>query len=201
MNVALIFKYWKFLRRRDFYELSFPDFSLPHFRKRFHADLVNRLNESVTASHRKQEKSRNVDDSDDEKPMGGNGNSGSPSDPGTEESSSLYKQGKLLTDATCAPSDIVYPRDICVGIRTSHNSSLIQSCLRFVLGPGTFLKDNCHCYRIVQLLFLSLNKKLEECVLSWYKKLVFFMKIFPVKKGKHVLVTTYAIFLAKIKCI
>lgn len=86
--------------------------SLTHFRKRFHADLVNQLNESITASHRKQEKSRDVDDSDDEEPMGGNGNSGSPSDPGTKKSSSLYKQGKLLIDATCAPSDIAYPTDI-----------------------------------------------------------------------------------------
>ena len=87
--------------------------SLTHFRKRFHADLVNQLNESITASHRKQEKPQDADDSDDEGTMGGNGNSGSqPSDPGAKESSSLYKQGKLLIDATCAPSDIAYPTDI-----------------------------------------------------------------------------------------
>lgn len=88
----------------------FHSSSLTHFRKRFNADLVNQLNESITAAHRKP---TNPQDSDDDNPMGGNGNSAV--DTGTshpEEEASVYKQGKLLIDATCAPSDIAYPTDI-----------------------------------------------------------------------------------------
>ncbi|GKV68543.1 hypothetical protein NCCP2716_10410 [Sporosarcina sp. NCCP-2716] len=32
--------------------------------------------------------------------------------PDTKEDASVYKQGKLLIDATCAPSDFAYPTDI-----------------------------------------------------------------------------------------
>ncbi|WP_251672118.1 MULTISPECIES: IS5 family transposase, partial [unclassified Sporosarcina] len=87
--------------------------SLTHFRKRFNTDLVNQLNESITSSQRKRENPQDSDDSDDDEPMGGNGNCAATSTilvPG--DSSPVYKQGKLLIDATCAPSDIAYPTDI-----------------------------------------------------------------------------------------
>ncbi len=86
--------------------------SLTHFRKRFNVDLVNQLNESVTAARRKPTNPKDSDDQDDE-PKGGNGSPASKLESSNpKEEATVYRQGKLLIDATCAPSDIAYPTDI-----------------------------------------------------------------------------------------
>lgn len=94
-------------------EPPFHASSLTHFRKRFNVDLVNQLNESITAAHRKPVKPKDSDDSDDNEPKGGNESAATrPESSHPKEESPVYKQGKLLIDATCAPSDIAYPTDI-----------------------------------------------------------------------------------------
>lgn len=94
-------------------EPPFHTSSLTHFRKRFNVHLVNQLNESITAAHRKPAKRKDSDGPDDDEPKGGNespAESPEPSHP--KEEAPVYKQGKLLIDATCAPSDIAYPTDV-----------------------------------------------------------------------------------------
>jgi IS5 family transposase len=67
-----------------------------HFRKRFPADVLNRVNEVIV---QKAVKKSGKDDND--KPAGGSGSIDEPSN-----------KGKLLMDATCAPADIAFPTDL-----------------------------------------------------------------------------------------
>jgi len=67
-----------------------------HFRKRFPADVLHRINEVIVE---KAVKKSGKDGND--KPSGGSGSNEKPS-----------KKGKLLMDATCAPADITYPTDL-----------------------------------------------------------------------------------------
>lgn len=87
--------------------------SLTHFRKRFNVHLVNQLNESITAAHRKPAKPKDSNDSDDDEPKGQTGSEATVTESShPKKEPPVYKQGKLLIDATCAPSDIAYPTDI-----------------------------------------------------------------------------------------
>lgn len=94
-------------------EPPFHASSLTHIRKRFNVDLVYQLNESITAAHRKPVKPKDSDGSDDDEPKVGNESAAMrPESSHPKEEALVYKQGKLLIDATCAPSDIAYPTDI-----------------------------------------------------------------------------------------
>ncbi|GKV65538.1 MULTISPECIES: IS5 family transposase [unclassified Sporosarcina] len=109
--------------------------SLTHFRKRFNVNLVNQLNESITAAHRK---SANPDDSDDEEPMDENGTSSMKTEAQRpEETAPVYKQGKLLIDATCAPSDIAYPTDIGLLNRAREKLERMIDTLHAERPPGS----------------------------------------------------------------
>lgn len=84
--------------------------SLTYFRKRFSLDMVNQLNDSIAAAHRKKE---DPQDPNDDNSTGGNGSHSEGSEMSTStEGQPLERQGKLLIDATCAPSDISFPTDI-----------------------------------------------------------------------------------------
>ena len=67
-----------------------------HFRKRFPADVLNRVNEVIVE---KAVKKSGKDDND--KPESGGGSKKKPTN-----------KGKLLMDATCAPADIAFPTDL-----------------------------------------------------------------------------------------
>lgn len=67
-----------------------------HFRKRFPADVINRVNEVIV--QKAVEHSKKDDDDDQDKMSGSN--------------EKLSNQGKLLMDATCAPADINFPTDL-----------------------------------------------------------------------------------------
>lgn len=82
--------------------------SMTHFRKRFNVELINELNELIALEQRGKDES----DDDDEPPNEENYTPTEPSTPSSSESVSNPNQGKLLLDATCAPSDITYPTDI-----------------------------------------------------------------------------------------
>ena len=85
---------------------------MTHFRKRFNADLINDLNERIVQKQQKtssQKRSKN-DPPDNDGGTSSSGSSSSSTQPKNGQSS--LNQGKLLVDATCAPSDITYPTDI-----------------------------------------------------------------------------------------
>src|SRR5690625_1753321 len=90
-------------------EAPFDASSMTHFRKRFDADFINDLNESIVQKQQEtssQKRSKNdPPDNDGDTPS-----SGSSTQPKRGQSS--LNQGKLLLDATCAPSDITYPTDV-----------------------------------------------------------------------------------------
>lgn len=65
-----------------------------HFRKRFSADIISRINESVT-KRALQSSASSKEKTDDDENGGGTSN-----------------RGKLLVDATCAPADISFPTDL-----------------------------------------------------------------------------------------
>ncbi|MBO0587579.1 MULTISPECIES: IS5 family transposase [unclassified Sporosarcina] len=86
----------------------FHSSSMTHFRKRFNGELINELNESLVLTQRKKDEKV----PDDEPPNGGGHTSEEPNSSSSMESVLPPNQGKLLLDATCAPSDITYPTDI-----------------------------------------------------------------------------------------
>ena len=69
-----------------------------HFRKRFSADVLNRLNEVIVKKVVRTTKK------DDGKGVGGSA--------GEEVNPKKGNQGKLLMDATCVPADITFPTDL-----------------------------------------------------------------------------------------
>lgn len=70
-----------------------------HFRKRFPADTINRVNEMIATTAMEQTKDKSKSNKNDKnKPSSGS------SGPGNK--------GKLLVDATCAPEDITFPTDL-----------------------------------------------------------------------------------------
>ncbi|TRM11407.1 IS5 family transposase [Lentibacillus cibarius] len=97
-------------------EAPFDASSMTYFRKRFDADLINDLNERIVQAQQTKstQKRSNQNSSDDDH------HDGPPSAQGSGENKPIAEnkkkptsnQGKLLLDATCAPSDIAYPTDI-----------------------------------------------------------------------------------------
>jgi len=98
-----------FIGLHEFQEKEpFDASSMTHFRKRFDAGFINEISEVIV---RKQQASTSKQ-SENEPPDGDAGTL--PVDGSTESSmeGEPYRQGKLMLDATCAPSDITYPTDI-----------------------------------------------------------------------------------------
>lgn len=90
-------------------ETPFHASSMTHFRKRFDVGFINELNESIVSEQRKKNKKKD----DDHEPPTGDGQAPEKPDASSSSESVLPpNQGKLLIDATCAPSDITYPTDI-----------------------------------------------------------------------------------------
>jgi len=82
-------------------ELPFASSLITHFRKRFSADVLNKVNEKIALAdgHEKND--------DDDDPPSSNGGSSLYDDEGVD----CKKSGKLILDATCTPADIQYPTD------------------------------------------------------------------------------------------
>lgn len=77
-------------------EAPFVSSQITHFRKRFGADILNRVNEAI-AKHEKN----------DDEPKGGSGKESDNQD----NKIKTTNHGKLILDATCTPADIQYPTD------------------------------------------------------------------------------------------
>jgi hypothetical protein len=91
-----------------------------HFRKRFPADVLNRVNEVIVA---KAVKESGKDDEDKQSTDGG-----SPDKPSNK--------GKLLMDATCAPADITFPTDLKLLNTAREKSETIIDILHKQRGKG-----------------------------------------------------------------
>lgn len=83
--------------------------SMTHFRKRFDPDFINEINEHIVQKHQESESAKNDSSGDDD---GTPPSSDSTSNSKPNQESKKAHQGKLLLDATCAPSDIAYPTDV-----------------------------------------------------------------------------------------
>lgn len=101
-----------FIGLQSFQEKApFDASSMTHFRKRFSADFINNLNERIVQAQRKSASSKRPDnDSSDDDDDHGTPPSGSEINGHSKEQNT--HQGKLMLDATCAPSDIAYPTDL-----------------------------------------------------------------------------------------
>lgn len=94
-----------------------------HFRKRLSSETMSEINEMITGVKR-EEKSDEKNNSDDEDPEPKN-------------------NGKLLVDASCAPSDIRYPNDVSLLNEARENTEKIIDRLCKVRGekkPRTYRK-------------------------------------------------------------
>jgi len=94
-----------------------------HFRKRLSSETMSEINEMITGVKR-EEKSDDKNNSDDEDPEPKN-------------------NGKLLVDASCAPSDIRYPNDVSLLNEARENTEKIIDRLCKVRGekkPRTYRK-------------------------------------------------------------
>lgn len=89
----------------------FDSSSMTHFRKRFDADFINDLNERVVQGQQetvsKKRAKNEPPDNDSGMPPPGES-----SESKAGQKIQTHHQGKLLLDATCAPSDIAYPTDV-----------------------------------------------------------------------------------------
>jgi hypothetical protein len=86
---------------------------ITHFRKRFTPEILMEINDRIVMEEHKQaEAKKKQDDDDDNDHKGGP----KPLEPISENSQinfdDIPKQGKLILDATCAPSDIRFPTDL-----------------------------------------------------------------------------------------
>lgn len=93
-------------------EAPFDASLMTHFRKRLGKDIINEVNEMIAVNS-----TASVPKDPDDTPPSGNAGSGqeekSTKEITAEESSTDGKNsGKLILDATCAPSDIHYPTDL-----------------------------------------------------------------------------------------
>ena len=76
-----------------------------HFRKRINIEMLRQINEKVVTELEKN-------DPEDEETPGSSGRSQNFSKTSNFENKEKSNSGKLLLDATCAPSDIAYPTDL-----------------------------------------------------------------------------------------
>ncbi len=109
-----------FLGLKEFRDEPLFDASMMvHFRKRFPAEELAKINEYICTGKRTEEKQAENNDNDDEPPTG-IGSEEKPSQAGKPNKNTFKKKqkrqkknrGKLLMDATVAPADIKYPTDI-----------------------------------------------------------------------------------------
>ena len=83
---------------------------MTHFRKRFSADFINRINEAMfEPESEKLLDENNPNDKDNNKPDPPSASSNS-----NIETKTTENKGKLIMDATVAPADIRYPSDISI---------------------------------------------------------------------------------------
>lgn len=101
-------------------EPLFDPSMMVHFRKRFPADVINRINEYICLGRWPDDEDEGKDD--DNEGAGTQGRGGKPN-PNTskkklkrrkEQAKQLKNKGKLLMDATVAPADIRYPTDLSI---------------------------------------------------------------------------------------
>lgn len=111
--------YLQYFLGYDSFEDTRPPFDaslITHFRKRLTPELLMEINKRIVMTELKQaEETKDDDNHDDTKGPGSGGDSKTSEEEETCKQLSfedIPKQGKLILDATCAPSDIRYPTDL-----------------------------------------------------------------------------------------
>lgn len=97
---------------------SFHPTMFVHFRKRFPADVLVRINEVIVAKANEGSEKDNKDNDDD------------------SENPKATNKGKLLLDATCVPADITYPTDLKLLNSAREKSEQIIDVLHKSRGKG-----------------------------------------------------------------
>jgi hypothetical protein len=83
-------------------ERPFNPSQMTHFRKRFPADMLNRVNEAIIRKSK-----------DDDKNDSGNSGKSEQNEKSENKNDTMQEnEGTLILDATCAPADIQYPTDV-----------------------------------------------------------------------------------------
>lgn len=127
-----------------------------HFRKRFPADVLSQVNNTIAQKVREKQTPP-----EDPPPQKGGGDEGSEQQP-------LFNQGQLLVDATCAPADITYPTDLKLLNKAREKSEQIIDELHKARGRG-YKKPRTYRQR-ARKQFLSVakdkrisRKKMQRC--------------------------------------
>ena len=107
------------------YDISLDASLLTHFRKRFPADVIQKVNAFIV-DH--QLESKNEDSDDDDDSIDG----GDEADESEIATVAESNKGTLILDATCVPADIQYPTDV----RLLHESRLLLEGMMDKLQPG-----------------------------------------------------------------
>lgn len=107
------------------YHLSLDASLLTHFRKRFPADIIAKVNRAIIEATLVEEDA----DQDEIDPPSDSGSSGEEVSEGSEDNKN---KGTLILDATCAPQDIQYPTDV----RLLHESRLKLEAMQDTLQAG-----------------------------------------------------------------
>ena len=92
-------------------EPPFDPSLLTYFRKRLGSEVINQVNEWIVQAARQEEDGADDDDPKDDEPPTSTG-ANPKGDSKVEPQELQTHQGKLILDATCAPSDIAYPTDL-----------------------------------------------------------------------------------------
>lgn len=122
-----------------------------HFRKRISKEILDKLNillsKNVLEKNRSKKTSKKVDDKRDS---------------GSNDKVSVNNKGKLLVDATCAPSDITYPTDLKL-LNTAREKSEEIIDLMYSKTEKDFKKPRTYRNKArKEYLLASKNKKLTK---------------------------------------
>lgn len=132
-----------------------------YFRRRLTAECLSKINEKML----ERQSRNNYDDDDDDDLNNNNSNKNNNNDDNTNASAPIEKtanNGKLIIDATCAPSDIKYPTDLSLLNEAREKTEKIIDILH---APLIGTKKKVRTYRKKarkDFLIASKNRKLSR---------------------------------------
>jgi len=161
--------YLQYFLGYDGFEDTKPPFDsslMTHFRKRLSPDVMMEINEAIANEGLKNIKKENKDDDDDNDNSGNDGSSHSLDeienelDSGQISLDDIMHRGKMILDATCAPSDIRYPTDLHL---TNEAREKTEEIIDVLHAPDIGIKEKPRTSRVVaRKNYLSLEKKRKK---------------------------------------
>lgn len=135
--------------RFESHEIPFHSSMMTHFRKRITPEMMMEINEEIVrAELAKQQEINDDDDSNanDNNIQSGHDYSIEDIEAGKVKSEKVKHRGKLILDATCAPSDIKYPTDLHLLNSTREKLELMIDQLH---APDIGIKEKPRTYRTI----------------------------------------------------